>query len=172
MPVLGMRTMTARDWTLGRSARQPGSPLATSPTTPKSKGSAHTIAGVRIQYRPFPVQEHRCGRSAVSRGGCTGWQNRQYWPGILAKAQVSMKTCTVVKTSFFLETSSFTNRVQKTGVPQSCLNQTLFQWQSQMEDHNFDSWQLSSESSQLRNTSPCSTPQVTASAPSTSNNSV
>lgn len=66
VPVLGTRTMTAQDGTLGRSERQPGSPLAISPTTRKSKGFAHTIAGVCVQYRSFPVQEHRCGRSAVS----------------------------------------------------------------------------------------------------------
>lgn len=171
VPVLGARTVTARDWMLGRSRRQPGSPLETSPTTPKSTGSAHETAGVCIQYRPFPVQEHRCGRSVVSRGGCAGWQNWQHWPGILARAQASTKTCAVDKTSFFLETSSF-NTAQKTGVPQCSPNQRLFQWQSQMEDHNSDSWQLFSDSSQPRNASPCSAPQITDSAPSTSNNSV
>lgn len=56
----------------GSSGRQPGSPLATSPATPKSKGSAHTIAGVCIQYRLFPVQEHRCGRSIVSHVAAQG----------------------------------------------------------------------------------------------------
>lgn len=61
-----------RDRTLCRSGRQPGSPSATSPTTPKSKGSAHTIAGACVQYRTFPVQEHRCGKECY----VTGWLHR------------------------------------------------------------------------------------------------